>query len=52
MTPLARVYSHVLPVWLVWPAVTMTYAATLALLVFFGGPIGDDIVYIDLEVAE
>lgn len=49
MTPLTRVYARYLPARLVWLAVTLTYATALALLVLFGEPVGDDIVYIDLN---
>ncbi|WP_162798529.1 hypothetical protein [Sulfitobacter sp. SK012] len=52
MTPLTRFFSDHLPARLVWPAVTMTYAAALLLLVLFGQPIGNEIIYIDLETAK
>ena len=49
MTPLTRLYARFLPASLVWPAVTLTYASALLLLLLFGQPVGNDIVYIDLE---
>lgn len=49
MTPLTRIYARYLPRRLVWLAVTLTYATALAAIVFFGEPVGDDIVYIDLN---
>ncbi|MDF1722288.1 MAG: hypothetical protein P1U65_16570 [Minwuia sp.] len=49
MTPLARLYTRYLPARLVCPAVTLTYASALLLLLLFGQAAGNDIVYIDLE---
>lgn len=49
MTPLSRFYARYLPAPLVWGAVTLTYAAGLMLIAFFGSEGGTDIIYIDLE---
>lgn len=52
MTPLFRFFAHYLPSTLVWPAVTLTYAAALTAIFLLGKPVQIDIVYIDLEQAE
>lgn len=49
MTPLSRFYSRYLPVQAIWPAMTLTYAATILLLLLAGSPNRNDIVYIDIE---
>ncbi len=49
MTPLMRFFERLLPGWLVWPALTATYAAMLLLLALFD-PVGSgQIIYIDLR---
>ena len=52
MTPLMRVYERLLPRKLVLPCLTITYAVLLFVLVGFGKPPEQDIVYIDLEALE
>ena len=49
MTPLTRFYTRILPVYAVWPALTLTYAAAISVLIIYGRPISNHIVYIDIE---
>lgn len=52
MTPLGRFYSRYLSPRLTWIAITLTYSVVLALLVLLGEPMGNDIIYIDVQEAK